>query len=217
MSSIVDLIVLASSAKNSERCVAGIDVRTGEWVRPVGSTGHGEVPFALRNIKGQEPEIFDIVRMELEKTGETHGFQMENRAIVKGPWERVGRASSSDVLPYCCNADFVFYDDDASVRHADLRDDVNRNSSLQLWEVHDFTSVEDHNFQGAKRWKGSFSIPSGQRYSMVIKDLDFEERLNQGHRYSHHCLLLLSLGAPFLSRFRSEPYCWKLIATVIEL
>ncbi len=217
MSSVVDLIVLASSAKNSERCVAGIDVRTGGWIRPVGAAGQGEVPFSLRKIDGQEPEIFDIIRMELEDTGETHGFQMENRAIVKRPWERVGRASPTDVLPHCCNADFVFYDDDVSVRHAELRDDINRNSSLQLWEVRDFTSVEDHNYQGDKRWKGRFSIPNGNCYSLVIKDLDFENRLNQGQPCPRHCLLLLSLGAPFLSRFRSEHFCWKLIATVIEL
>jgi len=217
MSSIVDLIVLASSAKNSERCVAGIDVRTGGWVRPVGSTGHGEVPFALRNIKGQEPEIFDIVRMELEESGETHGFQMENRAIVKTPWERVGRASSSDVLAYCCNADFVFYDGATSVRHAALCDDVNRKSSLQLWKVRDFQCVEDSNVRGQKRWKGGFSISVGARYSLVIKDLDYEARLNAGHRPAHNVLLLISLGVPYQPDTWTEAHCWKLIATVIEL
>jgi hypothetical protein len=70
---------------------------------------------------------------------------------------------------------------------------------------------------GRKRWKGTFSIPSGERLSLVIKDLEYEEKLNNGNKPKGNNLLLISLGAPFQSQFRSEEYCWKLIATVIEV
>ena len=57
MSSLVELICLANSEKKQERCIAGIDRKTEEWIRPVSSRPSGEVPFALRKINESEPEI----------------------------------------------------------------------------------------------------------------------------------------------------------------
>lgn len=39
MSSTIRMICLANSRKIGGRCVAGIDVNTGEWVRPVRDNG----------------------------------------------------------------------------------------------------------------------------------------------------------------------------------
>ena len=217
MSSVVDLIVLASSAKNSERCIAGIDTDSGEWIRPVGPSGHGEVPFSLRNINGKEPGILDIVRMELDSSAETHGFQMENRSIVAKPWRLVRKATAQDVLPYRCRDSHVFFEGGAHIRHSDLVNDGARRSSLQLWGVSDFRCFEDTNIRGVSRWKGWFTVPGGQSYSLVIKDLDYEAQLNEGHRPSGYALLLVSLGVPFTPETWTEAHCWKLIATVIEL
>lgn len=217
MSSIVDLIILASSSKNSERCIAGIDRKSGQWIRPVGLRGQGEVPFELRNIDGKEPEILDVVRMELDDSAETYGFQTENRAIVGSPWELVDRATADEILSYCCREEYVFYDEGTEIRHAELKEDESRSSSLQLWKVDDFSCFPDRNIFGKQRWKGRFSTPSGHIFALTIKDVEFEAKLNNGHECLQECMLLTSLGAPFRSQFRSEDYCWKLIATVIEL
>lgn len=216
MSSVVQLILLASSAKNSERCIAGIDMKTGAWIRPAGSAGHGEVPYSLRKIDGKEPEILDIVEMTLDDSAETYGFQMENRKIVQVPWKKVGKATAKDIARYCCQDEHVFFDARSDLMHADLVADPARHSSLQLWEVQNLKCYEDSSMSGKKRWKGSFSIPSGERLSLIIKDLEFEEKLNDGYKAKESSYLLISLGVPFQSQYRSEKYCWKLIATVIE-
>jgi len=217
MSSVVELILLASSSKNSERCIAGIDRKTGNWIRPVGSAGHGEVPFSLRKIDGKEPEILDIVEMTLDDTAETYGFQMENRKIMSVPWRKVGKATAQDMVRYCCTDEHVFFDSRCEVKHTDLVKDPARHSSLQLWMVDDLSCHEDHSMSGKKRWKGFFSLLNGDRLALVIKDIDFEQKLNSGYKPQKSNLLLISLGVPFQSQYRSEAYCWKLIATVLEL
>ena len=36
------LLVMANSKKLKGRCIAGIDIDTGKWVRPVSNNEHGE-------------------------------------------------------------------------------------------------------------------------------------------------------------------------------
>lgn len=216
MPSVIELILLASSSKNRERCIAGIDRKTGAWIRPVGSMGEGEVPFKLRQIDGKEPEVLDIVEMTLSDSAETHGFQTENRHIIASPWKKIGKAVVEDIRRYCSEDHFVLFDAHTEIKHSDILNDPTRRSSLQLWSVHDFTCHEDCSITGMKRWRGVFSIPSGERLSLVIKDIEYEEMLNQGHTPSADILLLISLGVPYQPQTRKEKSCWKLIATVIE-
>ena len=207
MSSVVDLIVLANSAKKNERCIAGIDRSTGDWVRPVGPRGDGEVCFSLRNVNGKEPQVLDVVRMELGDSAETHGFQLENRTIVARPWQLVGRAEVDDILRFRCGERYVFFDGNDRIRHADLTDKIACRSSLQLWETWNFQCFEDTNSRGTKRWKGRFSIIGGRTMSLVIKDVEYEKRLKQNHQPSEHALILVSLGVPFTPDTLTEPHC----------
>ena len=71
----VIVLCLANSKKLAERCVAGIDVRTGEWVRPVSRIGkQGAVPFRERQIDSAEPQLMDLIEMDLAYEGPT-GFE----------------------------------------------------------------------------------------------------------------------------------------------
>ncbi len=218
MSSLVELICLANSEKKQERCIAGIDRKTEEWIRPVSSRPNGEVPFDFRNINGSEPEILDIIQMTLEYSGETYGFQTENRLIVDTPWRRIGRTSIDDVLQYCCTDSHIFFTEGEHIPYSQIRANDNWKCSLQLWETHDFKVHDDGlKWDKSTKWRGSFTIKSGLRLTLTIKDIDFENKINAGETYSSHCLVLVSLGVPFLPRRWTEKHCWKLIATVIEI
>ena len=60
------LICLANSWKYGERCIAGIDIHTGQWVRPVCDRfPDGQVPADIRLIDGDEPALLDILSIPL--------------------------------------------------------------------------------------------------------------------------------------------------------
>lgn len=63
-----DIIVLTSSYKHEGRCIAGIDINSGEWIRPISSnrTIEGAVPLDdLKYEDGTMVKIFDVVRITM--------------------------------------------------------------------------------------------------------------------------------------------------------
>ncbi|MDJ0553135.1 MAG: hypothetical protein QNJ68_01565 [Microcoleaceae cyanobacterium MO_207.B10] len=84
------IVCLANSWKNGERCIAGIEISSKKWVRPVSSLNDGRIPFNIRQIQGKEPQLLDILEIPLEDSGPDFGFQSENRSILPGEWQKVG-------------------------------------------------------------------------------------------------------------------------------
>ncbi len=91
------LIILAHSRKMKKRCIAGIDVETGEWVRPCWASGDGGL--SGRWVDQYVQSLLDVVELPLENDGPNRDLQPENRRIIKGPWRTVGRATLQDILP----------------------------------------------------------------------------------------------------------------------
>ena len=56
------IICLANSWKYGERCIAGIDLQTRSWIRPIYDRAQGGcVPRNVRRIDGKEPQILDVL------------------------------------------------------------------------------------------------------------------------------------------------------------
>ncbi|HEU4905132.1 MAG TPA: hypothetical protein VFT19_03320 [Solirubrobacterales bacterium] len=90
-----EIIIMANSLKWGGRCVAGISVRSGAWVRPVSTRPHGELyPFQYC-IDGREAELFDVVGFEHEgSTGDP--TQPENVQVGDSRWWRTGRVGREE-------------------------------------------------------------------------------------------------------------------------
>jgi hypothetical protein len=79
------LLVLASSKKLAGRCLAGISLETGKWVRPVSSPKGDALAISDCEIEGRYPRLLEIVRLEtLAACPLPH--QPENVLIPKQPW-----------------------------------------------------------------------------------------------------------------------------------
>jgi hypothetical protein len=83
----VRLLCLANSTKHNGRCVAGIRLDTGEWVRPVSSAEDGTLSPAMCTLDiGREAQPLDIIDMDLiGARPEPH--QPENWVIASRPWQ----------------------------------------------------------------------------------------------------------------------------------
>ncbi|MBC6418050.1 MAG: hypothetical protein GDA44_04290, partial [Prochloron sp. SP5CPC1] len=104
MSSMKQIICLANSRKLGESCIAGIDVDTGKWIRPVRDKLYpqdGRIPRSVRLVEGREPELLDILEIPLADTGNDFGFESENRSVLPGYWNCLGKVKTKDLLKYC--------------------------------------------------------------------------------------------------------------------
>lgn len=63
----VNLLLLANSIKMGGRCIAGIDVDNGNWVRPVPSSQSRAVPNSLTEISGTALVPGDLIQIEVGK------------------------------------------------------------------------------------------------------------------------------------------------------
>ena len=110
-----DVIILANSRMRSNRCIAGIDAETGEWVRPVYEEGNDGVPKHIRQIKNREPRLLEIVSIPLADDGPNRDVQPENRRILSGEWTSVRTACVSEVARRYCQTKGV-------ILHNEFRD-----------------------------------------------------------------------------------------------
>jgi hypothetical protein len=98
----IDFLCLASSYKPGGRCVAGIDLSSGVWIRPVSSKDSGTIPFSVFHLEGAGRAIrpLDQVVMHLDAP-RPEPEQPENWLIANSEWELTDEWTAdeaSDVL-----------------------------------------------------------------------------------------------------------------------
>jgi hypothetical protein len=215
------IICLANSWKRSERCIAGIDLDTGGWVRPVTEAADGSVPRHIRALRKGEPALLDILELPLASGGPDFGFECENRLILPGRWYVKGQARHADLRRYVVADLPLLHTEQRYVTVAQMQALPSaERRTLQLVETTDFAvQATRRQESGHGVWKGSFSTAAGYRLTANITDPAFSARLDVGHAADHHCLLTISLSLPWRPPdwTRDDDPCWKLIAGVIEL
>lgn len=222
MSSLKRVICLANSWKLRERCIAGIDIKTGKWIRPVCDSlfpKDGRVPRHIRLINGREPELLDIIEIPLADTGNNFGFESENLTILPGQWRLVGKATPAEILKSCESYPHILHNDLTSVPLPYMQSlSLPDRRTLQL--IHAVRlSVESEENDGRTSWRGSFETQNGQRLEGIkITDPVFVEQLGKGYQAQGNFLITVSLGMPWRPpNWEGDDPCWKLIAGVIPL
>ncbi len=210
------LVVLANSRKQGNRCLAGIDLATGKWVRPVTAEGDGSITLKAMERAGCVPALLDIVEMPLDASGPDYGFESENKLIRRGKWRRIGTATVDDVNKFAIRPTCILHTGGncvaPEVMHAKPFDE---RVTLQLVRTKGF-AIREEWFYDKRSWIGI--VPSGKNHLEVkITDLAFCEKLRNGHKPSGSCLLTMSLSMPYSPVPERPPLCWKLVAGVIEL
>jgi len=219
--SMTRIVILANSWKNQHWCLAGIDLDTGKWVRPVTGLDDGRIRKADMKLGGYFPVLLDVLEIPLDSSGPDFGFESENRTILPGRWYQRGKLTPKDVFKYAKRPYCVLHNHKKYVNPKELqKKPFEKRVTLQLIQVSKF-KVRDARRKSTEKpgWKGIIS--SGRRDIEVgITDPIFFDKLNKGHKPSSFCLLTMSLSMPYKPPDWSEDedsVCWKLIAGVIEL
>lgn len=214
MPPVTRFVCLANSWKRGERCIAGIDMQTGEWIRPVSDLPYGAIPQVMRRIDCREPELLDVLEIPLATTGDNFGFECENRTVLPGKWQRIGRVAGEDMVKYCQDDEFILHNQERYVTVPFLQSlPEQERKTLQLVKAVEF-SVR---FTG-KRFMGSVISDRGQSLTATITDPVFAYCLDLGIPPKVPCLVTVSLSMPWRpEKWEEDDPCWKLIAGVIKL
>lgn len=127
---------MAKSSKHGEFCIAGIDTKTGEWIRPISdnSANEGSVPkedILLED--GTELQIMDKVKIEFVTHSPTLS-QPENYVYDQQYyWEKTGESTIDEVIDLrgYDDVDEIFYNSGKDVKESE----VNGGPSLLLLRV----------------------------------------------------------------------------------
>jgi hypothetical protein len=215
------IVVLANSWKHQDWCLAGIDLDTGKWVRPVTDLDDGRVPETFMKLGGYFPELLDVLQIPLDSTGPDFGFESENRTILPGRWFLQDRKTPANIEMYAKRPYYVLHNHRKYITPTQLRQKpFEKRLTLQLLRVDNF-KVRDARRESDDKpnWKGTI-LSGGREIELPITDPVCFERLKRGHKSASSCILTVSLGMPYKPPDwdeHEEPACWKLISGVIEL
>jgi hypothetical protein len=210
------IICLANSYKHGGRCIAGIDIDTGRWIRPVPNTTNRAVTAAMRLIDGTEPEILDIIEIPLEMSGPDEGCQPENRLLKPGRWTRIGRITGHDLLKYCEDDSVILHNHQEYVVPEYFSQlPMYKWCSLQL--VHS-TIVGFRSAFKPNQWRVVFQYGKGHTLDLKLTDPFISEKLKRQETISTNCILTVSLATPWSPPYSNQPKrCYKMIAGIVEL
>lgn len=196
----VELIVLTKSSKFSGYCVAGIERKSGKWIRLVTEnvTSYGAVEEKnLIYEDGGCCKILDIIEAPVI-SGMEDVLQPENVLLVVSEYIRfLGRATMEDVLKVhpVEMKNFIFGNQYQYVTEQKVEE---IRYSLTLVEVHDLYIKQVINPEGKCKTKADF-IYQGYKYeNMSVTDYRFysiEEMLYAG------AYIVVSIGTPYNGRY----------------
>ena len=208
------LVILAKSEKYGNYCVAGIELSTNKWIRPI---SHDEKIFdavkasELSYADKTETQIFDIAEIDFEETRVENPVQPEN-FFFKGTWKKLAHWNLNDVEKFCGydNADFIFYD---TSRRLELSTLTEKNKSLLILPIKNLSVSKEFRNEAIKFY-ANFSY-GGKNYERFgVGDISLREKFSekQGEFFiAEKAVATFSLTNPY-----KDNRCYKMLATLLK-
>ncbi|OPX85320.1 hypothetical protein [Pelotomaculum sp. PtaB.Bin117] len=200
-----DIILLTTSKKINNLCIAGVEKENGSWVRIISEDEEIQHAITTNDAMyedGSMPQIMDIIRIKC-KGYKPNYYQPENYVLDDSYyWKKVGTASIRELLRVhpVENNSFLFYDTDKCIERAYFNNLNDKDRySLTLISPEDIcVHVKQWSKHEKKKVTMSFNY-SGNRYWYIrLTDTEFENIYLQyqdgNYNYREKCLLVVSLG-----------------------
>jgi hypothetical protein len=214
------LVCLANSRKHGGRCIAGIDMKSNTWVRPVSSRPGHEISESERKYRnGAEPSVLDVISMQLVRH-QQGGSQSENWLLDSSiRWEKLGQIGWGDLCHLEQRPTQLWINSgDSTIKGLNDRVPIAHESelvdSLKLIRVDSARIMVDRPY-GANREldvRAEFRY-AGSAYILKVTDSIYEERFRKrgiGTYRLAESFLTVSLGEEF------KGYLYKMVAAIIE-
>jgi hypothetical protein len=221
----VYFICLAHSKKYSKRCVAGVRLDTGKWIRPVSREKHGELsPAQVKLSDGGDPRHFDIVCAWLGEHVPVKN-QPENWKIQNYPWKLVTRPAGAEhaglIEAAWCRDPVLFGNTSDRVDYRTLEKTPATESLILVKPEHPRWIVK-RTLTWKKQLRVQFHLGTVS-YDLAVTDIPYDDKLKDlelGERSSEQMgiakdreiYFTVSLAEPL-----DNGFCFKLVAAVLLL
>ena len=212
------LIILAASAKYNNFCVAGVDIDTGAWIRPISEKPELEEAVPLEDLKypdGSRVELLDVVEIKFSDRSANNPIQPENFFYnAKYYWQKVGRMTLQEVIDGrgFDLRDKIFFSDERSIFGADVEKISARESLLLLPVENLFIAVEEA--KDHKKFFADFDYRGKKFFRFSVGDIVVRKKFesNGAGKYflKNNAAVVFSLTNPFHANYQ----CYKMLAQI---
>ena len=210
-----EIVVFANSVRSKEHCVAGKEIESKQWIRPVSPEG-GEISTAKCTVSGGKDPVRPLQKIEIDVVGPYTSIksQPDNWLIGKDRWEHIGEITRGEIGPYLDAPDTLWGTGDR-VPYSEIEDgNMTIEQSLYLVKVSDLRLYPRTLYSGKIQIRASFSYKR-DRYDLSLTDPCFKEHPNWPH-YQEEGVLCVSLaGEKFESPKDTNYYYFKIAAALI--
>ena len=212
------LVILAESAKYNNFCVAGVDMETGKWIRPISQKAEPEEAVPLDDLKypdGSRVELLDVAEIKFSDRAVNNPIQPENFFYnEKYFWQKVGRATLQEVIDKrgFDMRDKIFFNDERSIFGADVEKISARESLLLLPMENLFIEVEED--KEHKKFFADFEYRGKKIFRFSVGDIAVRKKFeaNDAGKYffKASARVVFSLTNPFQANYQ----CYKMLAQI---
>ncbi len=218
MAKYVKLLCLANSRKLGNRCIAGINLGTNKWFRPVNDGGCALRNPDIRFDNYLSPQVLDVIEIPVIRP-EPLPYQPENWVIDKEYyWRKIGVANINRLDRYLDNDEYILRDRADCISAQKLvANPITK--SLTLIKISPITFQKKWSVTGKAQVRAKFKYRSNQ-YSLGVTDPLWEKQFFQrdgtfweigDYPFKGTFYLVISLGEAF------QGYHYKLVVAVIPM
>jgi len=204
------IVVFANSVKHGKHCVAGKDVQTGNWIRPVSDKSGAELdhdqcicvnPYGKYMVK-------PLQRVEIELTAHSPlTNQPENYLVGTAEWTQRYKIEAHDLADYL-DAPETLWGTGNKVAFSKIENGtVQIAQSLYLVKVDNLVICKTVD----NKRRASFSY-NANNYDLPVTDPNFESHLQNPQ---HQNILCVSLGEKYDPTGAENYFCYKIVTTII--
>lgn len=187
-------LCLAVSRKMNGYCIAGIDMNSGDWVRPVSADSYGELgsrEITVQDHGAKHPRLmrpFDVVHLRLsrheDKIGQPENWilNLDPKAVpysvlVQGPNNRSILAQIRDLAEQSSSSSLLLGTQGKEISRREIQKEPPHHS-LCVIRPRNLKWVRTTNFKNKPRIEGWFDLGGRNiRYSLSLTDIVWEARL----------------------------------------
>ena len=200
-----NLVILAASAKFNNFCVAGVDVDSGSWIRPISEKPELEDAVPIDDLKypdGSRVELLDVVEIKFSDRAAKNPIQPENFFYnEKYFWQKVGRVT----------CDKIFYNNGRSILGVDVIKFDERESLLLLPVKNLFISIEETDH---KKFFADFDYRDRKFFRFSVGDIAVRNKFAGSgagkYFFRDNATVVFSLTNPY----RKNAECYKMLAQI---
>ena len=215
------IVCLAKSIKHGGYCIAGKEVESGKWIRPVSDREDEEIRLEDCTCENnKQPRLLDIISVPLLEPRPS-SYQRENHLInPEHRWSKLGKIAWDDLMeliddtggPLWLNGYSSYYGDNDRVPEASTSDLTGSLTLIKPIDLNICIETEGAEFGNPRRKTRAEFRYDGHLYKIAVTDPIIKDKLwsQPGqHPMGNDSLICVSLGEIH------EGYAYKLAAAII--